>query len=96
MFKLNSVGRKLYFSVLAVFLVFAVSFIVFQQAREKQYKIGTLTIKLENYNELLAEDLALSPGEGIILQDSLHDKNVTVPLHIRYLCRLTIAFYYQN
>ena len=65
MFKLNSVGRKLYFSVLAVFLVFAVSFIVFQQAREKQYKIGTLTIKLENYNELLAEDLALSPGEGI-------------------------------
>ena len=78
MFKLNSVGRKLYFSVLAVFLVFAVSFIVFQQAREKQYKIGTLTIKLENYNELLAEDLALSPGEGIILQDSLHNKNVTV------------------
>ena len=78
MFKLNSVGRKLYFSVLAVFLVFAVSFIVFQQAREKQYKIGTLTIKLENYNELLAEDLALSPGEGIILQDSLHNKDVTV------------------
>lgn len=37
----------MYFSVLAVFLVFAVSFIVFQQAREKQYKIGTLTIKLE-------------------------------------------------
>ena len=64
--------------VLMVFLVFAVSFIVFQQAREKQYKIGTLTIKLENYNELLAEDLALSPGEGIILQDSLHNKNVTV------------------
>ena len=68
----------MYFSVLAVFLVFAVSFIVFQQAREKQYKIGTLTIKLENYNELLAEDLALSPGEGIILQDSIHNRNVTV------------------
>ena len=78
MFKLNSVGRKLYFSVLAVFLVFAVSFIVFQQAREKQYKIGTLTIKLENYNELLAEDLALSPGEGIILQDSIHNRDVIV------------------
>ena len=78
MFQLNSVGRKLYFSVLAVFLVFAVSFIVFQQAREKQYKIGTLTIKLENYNELLAEDLALSPGEGIILQDSIHNRDVTV------------------
>ena len=37
MLKTNTVGRKLYFSVLAVLLVFAVSFIVFQQAREKQY-----------------------------------------------------------
>ncbi len=46
--------------VLAVFLVFAVSFIVFQQQREKQYKISTLTLKLANYNELLAEDLMLS------------------------------------
>lgn len=41
MLKTNTVGRKLYFSVLAVFLVFAVSFIVFQQTREKQYKIST-------------------------------------------------------
>lgn len=31
-----------------------------------------------NYNELLAEDLALSPGEGIILQDSIHNRDVTV------------------
>ena len=49
MLKTNTVGRKLYFSVLAVFLVFAVSFIVFQQTREKQYKISTLTLKLANY-----------------------------------------------
>ncbi len=70
MFKISSVGRKLYFMVLTVFLVFAVSFIVFQQTREKQYKISTLTIKLENYNALLAEDLALSKDKGILRGDS--------------------------
>ena len=69
----RNVGRQLYVSVLAVFLVFAVSFIVFQQAREKQYKISTLTMKLENYNALLAEDLALSKDGGVLLgsRDSL-------------------------
>lgn len=71
MFKLNNVGKKLYFSVLAVFLVFAVSFIVFQQTREKQYKISTLTLKLANYNELLEEDLELSKTCGILLSDSV-------------------------
>ena len=74
MFKINNVGRKLYFSVLAVFLVFAVSFIVFQQTREKQYKVSTLTLKLANYNELLAEDLELSASNGILLEDTVGDK----------------------
>lgn len=72
MLNTNTVGRKLYFSVLAVFLVFAVSFIVFQQAREKQYKISTLTLKLANYNELLVEDLALSSSNGILLSDTVN------------------------
>ena len=71
MFKINNVGRKLYFSVLAVFLVFAVSFIVFQQTREKQYKVSTLTMKLESYNELLSEDLELSRHHGILMADSV-------------------------
>ena len=71
MFKISSVGKKLYFSVLTVFLVFAVSFIVFQQNREKQFKISTLTLKLANYNELLMEDLLLSNSQGILLSDSV-------------------------
>lgn len=71
MFKISNVGRKLYFSVLTVFLVFAVSFIVFQQSREKQFKINTLTLKLANYNELLMEDLLLSTSQGILLSDSV-------------------------
>ena len=52
-----SVGNKLYFSVLAVFLLFAVAFIVFQQTREKQYKIDTLNMKLQDYNAHLEESL---------------------------------------
>lgn len=75
MFKINNVGRKLYASVLTVFLMFAVSFIVFQQTREKQFKISTLTLKLANYNELLAEDLELSSSEGILLSDGKHVKD---------------------
>ena len=71
MFKISSVGKKLYFSVLTVFLVFAVRFIVFQQSREKQFKINTLTLKLANYNELLMEDLLLSNSQGILLSDSV-------------------------
>ena len=50
-----SVGTKLYFSVLSLFLLFAVSFIIFQQTREKQYKIDTHTLKLQDYNSRMAE-----------------------------------------
>lgn len=52
--KTTTVGKKLFFSVLAIFLVFAVCFIVFQQARERQYKIGILDTRLEDFNRRLA------------------------------------------
>ena len=67
MFKISSVGKKLYFSVLTVFLVFAVSFIVFQQSREKQFKINTLTLKLANYNEVPMEERLLTTSQGVLL-----------------------------
>ena len=73
----SKVGRKLYLMVLTVFLVFAVSFIMFQQTREKQYKISTLTMKLENYNALLEEDLSLAHDRGIILSNG--DSLETLP-----------------
>lgn len=52
-----SVGKKLYLSVLVVFLAFAVSFIAFQQMREKQFKIDTLNLKLQDYNVRMEESL---------------------------------------
>ena len=56
-----SVGKKLYLSILSVFLVFAVAFIVFQQEREKQFKIDTLNLKLQDYNSRMEEYLRLFP-----------------------------------
>lgn len=56
-FSRTSVGTRLYFSVLSVFLVFAVAFIIFQQAREKQYKIDTLNIRLQDYNTRMNDAL---------------------------------------
>lgn len=48
--KAISIGNKFYLTVLSLFLVFAVAFIVFQQSREKQYKIGLLEARLESFN----------------------------------------------
>lgn len=42
-----------------MFLVFAVSFIVFQQTREKQFKIDTLNLKLQDYNVRMEEALRI-------------------------------------
>ena len=55
--KRNSVGIKLYVCVLAVFVVFAVSFMIFQQSREKHYKTDVLDTKLQDYNARMAESL---------------------------------------
>ena len=59
-----SVGTKLYMSVLSVFLVFAVAFIVFQQTREKQFKVDTLNLKLQDYNSHMEEYLCLFPDRS--------------------------------
>lgn len=50
----TSVGTKLYISVLAIFLIFATAFIVFQHIREKKYKVEILNTRLQNYNLCMA------------------------------------------
>lgn len=63
-----SIGMRLYLSVLSLFLVFAVAFIVFQQYREKQYKIATMDLRLQGINELVHE--SISPGGKLVLLHS--------------------------
>ena len=50
-----TIGKRLYLTVLSIFLVFAVAFIVFQQRREKEYKIDTLNMRLQDYNQRMYE-----------------------------------------
>lgn len=59
-----SIGNKLYLSVVSLFLIFAVSFVVFQQYREKQYKVDTLNLRLQAFNNELHDAMQIS-GKGI-------------------------------
>ena len=53
----TSVGTRLYVSVLSVFIVFAAAFIIFQHAREREYKINSLNARLQDYNSRMIETL---------------------------------------
>lgn len=52
-----TVGQKLFAGVISVFLIFAVTFIIYQQNREKQYKIGVLNMRLQDFNSRMAEEI---------------------------------------
>lgn len=56
----TKIGRRLFLSVLSLFVVFAVLFIAFQQMREKDYKIEKLNLRLQDYNLRMHDALALS------------------------------------
>lgn len=53
----STLGRRIFLSILSLFIVFAVLFIVFQQYREKEYKIETLNLRLQDYNTRMLESL---------------------------------------
>ncbi len=82
--KKMSIGNKLYLSVLSLFMLFAVAFMVFQQYREKQYKVDTLNLRLQNYNNRLHDALeAAAASDTAWLQTycdshAMRDLRVTV------------------
>ena len=53
-----SFSRKLFLSVISLFLVFAVCFIAYQYQREKEYKVELLDTQLQDYNERLQHGTA--------------------------------------
>ena len=55
-----TIGKRMYLSILTLFGVFAVFFIVFQQYREKEYKIETLNQRLQGFNIYLEEALGVA------------------------------------
>lgn len=52
-----SFSRKLFLSVISLFLVFAGCFMAYQYQREKEYKIDLLNTQLQDYNNRLYEKL---------------------------------------
>lgn len=59
-----SFSKKLFLSVISLFIAFAICFMAFQYRREKEYKIELLNIQLQNYNDRLNDFLSN--------QDTLH------------------------
>lgn len=56
-----SFSRRLFLSVISLFLVFAGCFLAYQYQREKEYKIDLLDIQLQDYNERLHQTLSHTP-----------------------------------
>lgn len=55
--KHSAFARTLYLSVFSLFLVFCACTVCYQYHREKDYKIGLLYQKLEDYNRILIDEL---------------------------------------
>lgn len=81
-----SLSRKLFLSVISLFLLFAGCFLAYQYQREKRYKIDLLDIQLQDYNECLHQELSQTP-------DSLWSKALEQYLqkHLKKDLRVTIV-----
>ena len=78
------IGRRIYFSVLSAFVLFAAAFILFQQNREKQYKIDNLNLRLQDYNLRMHDwmQVAQKPNEQAldryVATHALNELRVTI------------------
>lgn len=54
-------SRKLFLSVLTLFLAFAACFLAYQYQRERAYKVELLDLQLQHYNEQICETLYARP-----------------------------------
>ena len=80
-----SFSRKLFLSVISLFLVFAACFIAYQYQREKEYKVELLDTQLQDYNERLQQELRSIPDSlwtstlnRYIAKGSYRDLRVTI------------------
>ena len=69
-------SRKLFLSVVALFIVFSICFLSYQYQREKVYKVELLHSKLQDYNARLHENFDSIPNSNEIV-DFLNDNVVT-------------------
>ena len=76
---------RLFLSVIALFIAFALCFIAYQYQREKEYKVELLDMQLQDYNERLHMELHY-------LNDSLWDDKLAqyITRHINKELRVTV------
>lgn len=56
-----SFSRRLFLSVISLFIVFAACFIAYQYQREKEFKVELLDMQLQDYNERLHQEMRHYP-----------------------------------
>lgn len=71
-----SFSRKLFLSVISLFLVFVICFIAYQYQREREYKVELLNTKLQDYNSRLYEQLDEQPLDTGIINAYIHNHNL--------------------
>lgn len=69
-----SFSRKLFLSVISLFLVFSCCFTAYQYQREKEYKIELLHSRLQDYNSRLNEKLSI---DTFLLQPEVMDQYIS-------------------
>lgn len=79
-----SFSKKLFLSVILLFIAFAICFMAFQFRREKEYKIELLNTQLQNYNDRLndfldAQDtLDIRTLDNYVRKHAIQDLRVTL------------------
>lgn len=80
--RLLTFSRKLFLSVITLFIAFAACFMLFQYQREKSYKTELLNTQLQNYNEQLygymADAGSLDPLKHYIMTHMIPNLRVTI------------------
>lgn len=77
-----SFNKKLFLSVISLFIAFAICFMAFQYRREKDYKIELLNTQLQNYNDRLNDFLRSSDTLNIHLLDKYVSEHTLADLRV--------------
>lgn len=65
-----SFSKRLFLSVIVLFIAFAACFMAFQYHREKEYKVELLNMQLQNYNDSMNDFLSLRNASDTTLLDA--------------------------
>lgn len=86
-----SFSRKLFLSVISLFLAFAACFIAYQYQREKEYKVELLDMQLQDYNNRLYQELHDLPDS---LRTSVPESHIS--RHPNKELRVTVLDHHGN